>query len=171
MKKTGLLLFLFMLSLTFSYAQQRLPMPPDPLKPQELMLSRTDLRFKGNAEMALAKGDIDSAVMALNNVRLDWARHWFLSYAYEQVRDYTKALGEIDWLIRQNPRKDLLSDLKNRRAIFENMVKMQEQDKDLKSTKQKELNLIQWIRKTCNQIMHRVIPQVPRTPLFRIHDM
>jgi len=131
MKKVGLLLFLFIISTTFVYAQRQLPMPPDPLKPGEIMLSRTDLRFKGNAEMALAKEDINTAVIALNNVRLGWAKHWFLSFAYEQVRDYAKALGEIDWLISQNPRKDLLSDLKNRRAIFENMVKIQEQDKDL----------------------------------------
>ena len=141
MKKAGLLLFLFMISVTFVYAQQRLPMPPDPLKPGEIMLSRTDLRFKSNAEMALEKGDINGAVMALNNVRLEWARHWFLSFAYEQVRDYEKALGELDWLIRQNPRKDLLSDLKNRRAIFQNMVKKDDYWKDKPGDKTKGLYL------------------------------
>ena len=126
-----------MISLTFAYAQQRLTMPPDPQNAEEIMLNRTGLRFKTNAEIALEKGDINRAVIALNSVRLEWARHWFLFYAYEQARDYVKALGGIAWLIRQNPRKDLLSDLKNRRAIFQNMVKQQDQRQDSLGIRQK----------------------------------
>ena len=130
MRKVVLLLFLFIFSLTFVYAQRRLPMVQDPVKPGDIMLSRTDLRFKSNAEFALEKGDIDGAVVVLNNIRLEWARHWLLSYAYEQVRDFAKALGEVDWLIRQKPRKDLLSDLENRRAILQNMAKKDDYWKD-----------------------------------------
>lgn len=131
MRKVFLLFLLSVFCLVPVYAQMGLPGVPDPLNPGEIMLSRTDLRFKGNAEMALAKGDINSAVMALNNIRLDWARHWLLSYAYEQVRDYEKALGEVNWLLKQNPREDLAYGIRNREAILGNMVKTQNQGKDM----------------------------------------
>ena len=89
------------------YAQRSLPEPQDPEKVGTMMLTRTAMRLKAQAEDYLNQGNLDSAVQTLKGISNQWVSHWFLSYAYEMKFHYKEALSENDWLLQNSQRKDI----------------------------------------------------------------
>lgn len=112
------------------YGQRDLPLPQDPEKVGTMMLTRTDMRLKSQAEDYLSQGNLDSAVQILKGISNQWVSHWFLSYAYEMNSLYKEALIENDWLIHESRRKDLTIELTNRKQRLESEVRDTDQNID-----------------------------------------
>jgi len=127
-RKITVLVLCGMCAASLAYAQRSLPMPEDPVKSGTVMLTRTDMRFKAQAEDYLNHGNLDKAVEILKGIRNQWVSNWFLSYAYESNLLYKKALGEVDWLIHQSQRKDLTIELTNRKQRLERQIRDMDQD-------------------------------------------
>ena len=111
-----------------AYAQKSLPEPQDPEKVGTMMLTRTDMRLKAQAEDYLNQGNLDSAVQTLKGISNQWVSHWFLSYAYEMNLLYREALDENDWLLQNSQRKDLMIELTERQQRLEREVSDKDQD-------------------------------------------
>jgi hypothetical protein len=112
------------------YGQRDLPMPQDPEKTGTMMLTRTDMRLKAQAEDYLHQGTLDSAVQVLQGISNQWVSHWFLSYAYEMNLLYKEALSENDWLLQKSQRKDLTIELTERKQMLEREIRDANQDAD-----------------------------------------
>ena len=112
------------------YGQRDLPMPQDPVKLGTMMLTRTDMRLKSQAEEYLDQGNLDSAVQILRGISNQWVSHWFLSYAYEMKLFYDEALSENDWLLQNSQRKDLTIELTERQQRLEREIRLTDQDDD-----------------------------------------
>ena len=93
-----------------------------------MMLTRTDMRLKAQAEDYLNQGSLDSAVQTLKGISNQWVLHWFLSYAYEMNLLYKEALDENDWLLQNCQRKDLTIELTERKQRLEREVSDMDQD-------------------------------------------
>ena len=126
-RKATVLVLCFMCVAVIAYAQRSLPMPEDPVKGGTVMLSRTDMRFKAQAEGYLNQGNIDKAVAILKGIRNQWVSHWFLSYAYEMNLLYKEALRENDWLLHNSQRKDLTIQLTHRQERLERYIRNKDQ--------------------------------------------
>lgn len=113
-----------------AYAQRSLPMPEDPVKGGIVILTRTDMRFKVQAEGYLNRGNLDEAVTILQGISNQWVSHWFLSYAYEMKLLYKEALRENNWLLNNSQRKDLTIKLTQRQQILERHIRNTDQDVD-----------------------------------------
>ena len=105
-----------------AYAQGSLPEPQDPEKVGTMMLTRTDMRLKAQAEGYLNQGNLDDAVQTLKGISNQWVSHWFLSYAYEMNLLYKEALSENDWLLQNSQRKDLTIELTDRKHRLESKL-------------------------------------------------
>lgn len=127
-RKVAVLVVLCMCVTALAYAQRSLPTPQDPAKSGTMMLTRTDMRIKSQAESYLNQGNLDKAVETLKGISNQWVSHWFLSYAYESNLLYKKALGEVDWLIHQSQRKDLTIELTDRKQRLERHIRDMDQD-------------------------------------------
>ena len=112
------------------YGQRDLPMPQDPEKVGTMMLTRTDMRLKSQAEDYLDEGNLDSALQILQGISNQWVSHWFLSYAYEMNLQYREALRENDWLLQKSQRKDLTIELTERQQRLEREIRLTDQDDD-----------------------------------------
>ena len=112
------------------YAQRSLPEPQDPEKVGTMMLTRTDMRLKAQAEDDLNQGKLDDAVQILKGISNQWVSHWFLSYAYEMNFLYKEALSENDWLLQNSQRKDLTIELTEREQKLERKISDMDQDVD-----------------------------------------
>jgi len=127
-RKVAVLVVLCMCVTALAYAQRRLPLPQDPATSGTMMLTRTDMRLKAQAEDYLNQGNLDKAVEILKGIRNQWVSNWFLSYAYESNFLYKKAVGEVDWLIHQSQRKDLTIELTERKQRLERHIRDMDQD-------------------------------------------
>jgi hypothetical protein len=95
-----------------------------------MMLTRTDMRLKAQAEDYLNQGKFDDAVATSQSIRNQWVSHWFLSYAYEMNFLYKEALSENDWLLNNSQRKDLTIQLTDRNQRLEREMKDTDQHGD-----------------------------------------
>jgi len=95
-RKVAVLVVLCMCVTALAYAQRSLPLPQDPATSGTMMLTRTDMRLKAQAEDHLNQGNLNKAVEILKGIRNQWVSNWFLSYAYESNFLYKKAVGEVD---------------------------------------------------------------------------
>jgi len=127
-RKVAVLVVLCMCVTALAYAQRSLPLPQDPATNGTMMLTRTDMRLKAQAEDHLNQGNLDKAVEILKGIRNQWVSNWFLSYAYESNFLYKKAVGEVDWLIHQSQRKDLTIELTDRKQRLERHIRDMDQD-------------------------------------------
>lgn len=129
-RKVAVVLVCCMCVTAVAYAQRSLPEPQDPEKVGTMMLTRTDMRLKAQAEDYLNQGKLDDAVATLQGIRNQWVSHWFLSYAYEMNLLYKEALSENDWLLNNNQRKDLTIQLTDRKQKLEREMKDTDQHGD-----------------------------------------
>ena len=127
-RKIAVVVLCWMCITAVAYAQRDLPEPQDPLKVGTMMLTRTDMRLKAQAEDYLNQGSLDSAVQTLKGISNQWVLHWFLSYAYEMNLLYKEALDENDWLLQNCQRKDLTIELTERKQRLEREVSDMDQD-------------------------------------------
>lgn len=139
-RKVTVVVLCCMCAAAVAYAQRSLPAPQDPVKVGTMMLTRTDMRLKAQAEDYLNGGSLDNAVQTLQNISNQWVSHWFLSYAYEMNLLYKKALGENDWLLKNSQRKDLTIELTERKQRLEREVS--DMDQDVNPQPQKKALLI-----------------------------
>jgi hypothetical protein len=95
-----------------------------------MMMTRTDMRLKAQAEDYLAQGKLDDAVATLQGIRNQWVSHWFLSFAYEMSLLYKEALTENDWLLQKSQRKDLTIELTDRKQMLERKIRDTDQHSD-----------------------------------------
>lgn len=113
-----------------AYAQRSLPEPQDPEKVGTMMLTRTDMRLKAQAEDYLNQGNLGDAVQTLKGISNQWVSHWFLSYAYEMNLLYKEVLSENDWLLQNSQRKDLTIELTDRKHRLESKLSDMDQHLD-----------------------------------------
>ena len=75
---------------------------------------------KGDAYME--QGQYDSAIAEYKLVdkygRMEWESHTLLSKAYEKAGRYSEALKELDWLIAQKPREEILRVFVDRKELL-----------------------------------------------------
>jgi hypothetical protein len=129
-RKVAVMVLCCLCATAIAYAQRSLPEPQDPEKVGTMMLTRTDMRLKAQAEDYLNKGNLDDAVQTLQGISNQWVSHWFLSYAYEMKFFYDEALSENDWLLQNSQRKDLTIDLTNRKHRLESKISNMDEDID-----------------------------------------
>ena len=129
-RKVAVLVLCCMCVTAVAYAQRSLPTPQDPEKSGSMMLTRTDMRLKAQAEDYLNQGKIDNAVTTLQGIRNQWVSHWFLSFAYEMNFLYKEALIENDWLLHKSQRKDLTIQLTDRKQRLEREIRDTDQHGD-----------------------------------------
>ena len=129
-RKAALVVLCCMCATAVAYAQRSLPDPQDPEKVGTMMLTRTDMRLKAQAEDYLNQGNLDSAVQTLKGISNQWVSHWFLSFAYEMSLLYKEALIENDWLLQKSQRKDLTIELTDRKQMLERKISNKNQDVD-----------------------------------------
>jgi hypothetical protein len=127
-RKVAVVVLCCMCASAVAYAQRSLPEPQDPAQVGTMMLTRTDMRLKAQAEDYLNQGNLDSAVQTLKGISNQWVSHWFLSYAYEMNLLYREALDENDWLLQNSQRKDLMIELTERQQRLEREVSDKDQD-------------------------------------------
>ena len=127
-RKIAVVVLCWMCITAVAYAQRDLPEPQDPAQVGTMMLTRTDMRLKAQAEDYLNQGSLDSAVQTLKGISNQWVLHWFLSYAYEMNLLYKEALDENDWLLQNCQRKDLTIELTERKQRLEREVSDMDQD-------------------------------------------
>ena len=85
-------------------------------------------KYEFLAEDYAEKGEYDKAIELLNKALLmskysfqDWTGHKKLLNVYEKAGHYSEALKEINWLIAQNPRQDVIDELKQRKQKILNL--------------------------------------------------
>jgi hypothetical protein len=117
-RKVAVMVLCCLCATAIAYAQRSLPEPQDPEKVGTMMLTRTDMRLKAQAEDYLNKGNLDDAVQTLQGISNQWVSHWFLSYAYEMNLLYKEALSENDWLLQKSQAKTLrLNSLRENKCL------------------------------------------------------
>ncbi len=129
-RKVAVVVLCCMCATAVAYAQRSLPAPQDPEKVGRMMLTRTDMRLKAQAEDYLNQGNLDNAVQTLQGISNQWVSHWFLSFAYEMNFLYKEALIENDWLLQKSQRKDLTIELTEREQRLEREISDMDQDVD-----------------------------------------
>jgi tetratricopeptide (TPR) repeat protein len=76
--------------------------------------------IKGNAYFK--QGKYELAVEEYKKAPNKWMSHYGLADTYEAMGRYEDAINEIDWLIAQNPRPDVIQELQERKERLEKLL-------------------------------------------------